>query len=361
MQAAGVCLVPIVAPLVLASAAGDPGEQVAFAPAEQIAFAPGAGVRAKKTFTVEHALVLQKLKLDDGSVGQVSQQQMELASKQTLRVTDEYRSSNGGRPLLLERVYDDISLHVDLEVVDSRGQKRPDAWDAQSPLKDASVVFTWVPEDHVYGRYYAGKETLEEYLGGVEEDLDLRALLPGRETKAGDAWTIEPARLESVFSPGGRLPLGFTNGGGGFFARTLAWGVGGALAEVFGGETKGHVQARHAATRDEGGTALAVIAVEVEIETRRDQTDFARGALSREELFEGRAVDHASVQWSFKGSGELVWNVAAGRFETFQLAGHEEVTLELAIRSPQRETPLVQSVSMAGSLKISAEATAKAK
>ena len=84
-----------------------------------------------------------------------------------------------------------------------------------------------------------------------------------------------------------------------------------------------------------------------------------RGATTRDELLEGRAVERASIHWKFKGAGELVWNITSGRFETFQLAGREDVTSEVFFRIPKRDTPVTNSVSMSGSLKLSAEAAAK--
>lgn len=351
-------MTPILAFVSVLAAAPTPAARSA----GDLVYAPQAGARVSKSFTVEHALALQSLKLDDAGVGQVSQQQMDLVSAQVLRVEDEIRSVAGGRPLSLRRSFAEGSLHVDLSLADPRGESRPDAWDAQSPLAGASVLFTWVPEEKAYGRHYDAKEGLEEYLERMEEDLDLRVLLPrDPSAKPGDTWTIEPSSLATVFSPGGKVPLGFTQGGGGFFARTLASGVGGELCEVFGGEASGRAEARYVSRREEGGKTLALVALDLEIATVRDQTAFIRGTLTPEERLDGKSVERATLRWKFKGTGELLWNVSAGRFESLVLAGREEVLSEHEMKRSGQASAGKQSVGMAGSLKITAQASAPAK
>jgi hypothetical protein len=330
----------------------------ASARAETIAFAPVAGSRVDKTFTLEHELVVQKMRFEGEEGAQLSQQRLEVSSKISLHAIDTYRAVEGGRPLVLQRLYPDAGLHVDLVLIDARGEKHPDAWDAESPLKGTSVVFTWVPEDQGYGRYFDQRETLEEYLGGLAEDIDLRGLLPGRQVREGDAWPIEPARLADVFAAGGNVPMAFVKGGGGFFARSVASGVGGPLSEVFGGEVKGKAQAKWKETREQEGVRLAVVEISVEIETSRDQTASARAAMRLGELLEERTIQHAGVTWKFKGEGALVWNLSAGRFESFDLGGREDVASDLSLGFGG-ETSSHQELSFAGSLKLSAKVAAK--
>jgi hypothetical protein len=293
----------------------------------------------------------------------VMQRGLEVNSKIELSVIDTYTRVEAGKALGFRRLYQGCGMHIDLATTDSKGAKTDDQADADTPLKGHTVVFTWIPEEKDYGRYYDGSETLEEYLANLREDLDLRCLLPGSETHQGATWTIDPARLVGVFVAGGEIPLGFVHGGGGRFARMLMSGVGGPLHEVFGGSVKGTVTAKWAETREASlesrGARLAVVLLTVSIETERERADEAEPPSSVEEPAEAQKVKQSGVKWRFEGSGTLVWNLDAQRFETLDLVGHEEVTSDLTLEAGTESTREV--LTMAGSLKVGARAGAPRK
>jgi hypothetical protein len=343
----------------LAAAAAAP---TAGDPAGALAFAVPNGTQIEKTFTLEHQLVAQKIQLEGQETGLLSQQGLEVVSKIELSVSDVYPKVESGRPLALQRQFKHCALHVDLSATDGRGTKTPDSADADTPLQSKSVVFTWVPEEKGYGRYYDHGESLEEYLAGLAEDLDLRCLLPenppGHPAEKGTEWKVDPVRLVDVFVAGGEIPLGFVKGGGGTFARVLTAGVGGQLQEVFGGTVKGNVSARWTETREatleSAGARFAVVQLTVAIETERERADAASAPSSGEKSLDAREVARSGVHWKFDGTGTLVWNLTAGRFETFDLVGREEVTSDLTLDMGGQRSR--QVLTMAGSLKIGAKA-----
>jgi hypothetical protein len=332
-------------------------------PADVLAFAVPSGAEVEKTFSLEHQLVAQKIQLEGVRAGLLSQQGVEVASKIELSVLDTYKKVEAGRPLELQRQFKNCAMHVDLSTTDGRGTKTPDTADADTPLQLKSVVFTWVPEEKGYGRYYDHGESLEEYLAGLSEDLDLRCLLPEHATEKGGEWTIDPVRLVDVFVAGGEIPLGFVRGGGGTFARVLTAGVGGQLQQVFGGTVKGNVSARWTETREasleSAGARFAVVQLTVAIETERERSDTADAPSSGEKSLDAREVEHSGVHWKFDGSGTLIWNLTAGRFENFDLVGREEVTSDLTLDMGGERSR--QVLTMAGSLKLGAKAGLKKK
>ena len=326
-------------------------------PADRLVFSVAPGARVEKVFTLDHGLILKDIQSGAEGSG-LLQQGFEVSSQVTLKVLDTYRQVGEGRPLVLQRVFKDAGLHADMQTADARDKKASESWDAECPIEEVSVVFTWVPEESSYGRHFDQGESLEEYLGGLREDLDYRALLPDGPVAQGDSWKLAPDRCIGVFAPGGKIPLGFTKGGGGNFVRALASGVGGPLHEVFGGDLEGAGSAAWRETREENGARLAVIGLAIEIHTKRDRTAAARAEMNTAELVEERAIDHAGVEWKFRGEGTLVWNLTAGRFETFELTGSEECSHEMTLRSGASE-PSRQSVAMAGSLRLTGKAVAK--
>ncbi len=327
--------------------------------ADALAFAVKAGASVEKKFTLEHALTVLKVQLAGQAEAPPSQEGLEVVSKLEFSVLDAYRKIEGGRPLELQRLFQSCGLHVDLTATDPTGRKTPDSADAESPLQKRSAVFTWVPEEKTYGRYYDDVESLEEYLSGLTEDLDLRCLLPDRAVETGATWSIEPARLVDVFAPGGDIPLGFVKGGGGTFAHVLTAGVGGPLHGVFEGTTKGKVDARWTGTREVEGVRLAVVELSIAIETQAEHAGAPGAAASTDEAADPATVEHSGVHWKFDGSGTLLWNLAAGRFETLELVGHEEVSSDLTLDIGLEKSR--QVLTMTGSLKIGARAVAKSK
>ena len=129
--------------LVLAGCAGGEKFELRFAPAE--------GSRVRRTIEVDHVV---------------------------LRTLDEYQKVGDGRPLLLRRKFEEAS----------------------SPFVGTSVVFTWVPEEGAYGKYYDARESSESALRDLTEDLDLRSLLPASAVAVGDTWTAPAAGLRDVLS-----------------------------------------------------------------------------------------------------------------------------------------------------------------
>jgi hypothetical protein len=326
---------------------------------DRLAFAVETGASVAKTFTIEHGLVAQKIQVDGEAGGQISQQGLEVASTVELDVVDVYRKVDAGRPLELQRLFQAGSLHLDLSNIDGLGNKHPEAWDAESPLQGKTIVCVWVPEEKTYGRSYDQEETLEEYLAGLSEDLDLRCLLPQGDVHEGSDWAVDPARLVDLFVPGGEIPLGFVKGGGGGFVQALKSGVGGSLHQVFGGVVKGNARAKWAGTEEVEGARLARIELAVSIETDHDRTEATRTAMHLDESSDGRSVDHAGVRWKFDGSGTLRWNLGAGRFEDLVLTGRQDVTSELVLSQGSDVTH--QMLSMAGSLAVKAKASPKKK
>jgi hypothetical protein len=194
----------------------------------------------------------------------------------------------------------------------------------------------------------------------MREDLDLRGLLPAADAAVapGSQWAIDLSSLQDVFAAGGDLPRVFVKGGMGFLAKPIAAGVAGPLSHVFGDSLQGEASATWKETREEDGVKLAVIAIRARVETRRDQTEYARSTQRTEELLDEISIVKATIDWKFDGEGTLLWNLDAGRFESLTLAGREEVTRDVAYGSGE-EPKSRQLLSLAGALQVSAKAKGK--
>jgi len=209
----------------------------------ELRFAPAEGSRVRRTITIDQALAAQ-------GAAPVSTQHV-------LRTLDQYRKVGDGRPLLLQRRFEKID------------------W---SPLDGTSVVYTWIPEESAYGKYYDALESSELALRDLPEDLDLRALLPTGGVAPGEAWSVPVPKLKDVLAPLGD-PVPGLAGNSGECKLTLA------------------------SVSEQRGRSLATIelALKLESDTR-----------------------------SFEGRGTLVWDLGARRAASFDLQGSQTQRSALA-------------------------------
>jgi hypothetical protein len=352
---AALCALPVAAVLASAAAPVRTASRASASSAkDKLVFDPAPGSKLAKAFTVEHHLAMQGLKLTNDGVEQTFQQQLGLGSKEIVRVLDEYKAIADGRPTLLRRTFQESSLHVELSTTDAADRTATQVLEATSPFEGESVLFTWVPSESGYGKFYDAKEGVEEYLPVLAEDMDLRAVLPPREVAPGDEWTIEPSRLADWVGPGGQHPMQFKrNDEIGSFQRTIMSGIGGNLGIVFGGDVKGKVAARYEGEQKEGSASLATIALDVDVETDRDIRAVSEHSLTSAEVLAGTSVARSNVHWKLKGNGRVRWNTSAKRFDSFELQGREEVAFEMHLTNA-RGGANDQSLSMAGGISITA-------
>ena len=130
-------------------------------------------------------------------------------------------------------------------------------------------------------------------------------------------------------------------------------GVGGPLSPVFAGSIKGNCTAKWVETASTPEGRLAKIELAFDLETEADRTENVRRYLRQDEDDEQSPIRHAGVKWKLSsGSGTLLWNLDAGRFEKLDLVGREDVSSDIQFARGADSSS--QLLSMAGSLKIAA-------
>lgn len=111
-----------------------------------------------------------------------------------------------GQPRRLQRT---IETHETIESVEIEGDQEGSHTDSShGEMEGRSVLFEW---NHENGKFdvsfvdgYAGDQ---ELLVGLEEDMDLRILLPGEARSIGEKWKIQTDK--DLLSMGGKLGLGY--------------------------------------------------------------------------------------------------------------------------------------------------------
>ena len=336
-------------PLALALTLLAPAEPVP-APAETLRYAPAEGALLRREHHVRHVLTTRALRFRSGEAERVSSQGFDVATRLELLVTDRVDALGQGRPELMRRAFDRARLDVDVRVLPpGSGKPMPIQFDTTGAFEGRSVVFTWVPEEQEYGRYYDAEEGVEEDLPRLLEDLDFRGFLPAGPVEEGATWDVDPRELRHVVGPGGFLGFDLAQAGDILLARALRGGLGTHVHELFGDEVEGRVKATYGGVREVEGRRLGVIALELDVDTRSDLTELARRSRTTAELESGMEVEAALVELELEGQGELLWDLAGGHAASAELAGEERVKALTRLSLPgEGDETVEQELELAG-------------
>mgnify|MGYP003572279695 CR=1 FL=1 len=307
------------------------------APATRIAFAPEEGTTVVKTFseTTEMTLDEMSLSMNGQELDPSMMGEFEMSSNlsMTKQLTDEYISIGGGRAKKLRRTFDSLSNESSMSQSTMMGDQDVDL-SGESELEGLTVVFTLDPEtDEISVAFDGDEEHDAELLDGLEEDMDMRALLPTGEVEEGASWELDPSSLLTVFAPGGDLQIlpdmeEFGDMGGGPNPSN-------DLSQILG-DIDGTATATFTGTRDEDGTNVAVIEFEFDISSAKDMTEIVASMMEDPDLpdeldgveIEVSAVD---VELQYEGKGKLLWSMEQGRMHSFEFTGDMTVTTDMAM------------------------------
>ena len=229
-----------------------------------------------------------------------------------LELHDEYGALKGGKPVKLKRTFDKVEGKSvqHFEVAEEAGMKPPpDVKQTRaSGIEGKTVLFT-LGEDGEYKASFEDEKADTKLLEKLEEDMDLRALLPEKSLEADQSWDIDVPALFSVFNvPGGQLKL-------------RAEGEpenDGKLGDEMQENVKGKAKGTYKGSREVDGHKCAVLAIEAQTASHGDRDDSARtppGGMT------GIAVE-------FDIEGEILWDVEAGHFHSCKLESKSKMTMK---------------------------------
>jgi hypothetical protein len=217
-----------------------------------------------------------------------------------LGVEDLFVLCGGGRPLELRRRIEELTGRFDFggesHVADA------------GELQGATVRFQWDEENGSY-EHSAEGELDAELLALLDEDLDLRALLPAEEVSEGTSWEIPWSELASIATPGVNAAA-MAGAPGPFqqFPPELVEAIADAFSDAhatctYVGESDGQANIRFESTGTGSIDLMAILSgSSVDIQFAGELKSF-------------------DVSIDLKLEGELRWDLAAGHFKAFDLTG----------------------------------------
>jgi len=295
-----------------------------------LAWQPAEGATLSRTFREETDWSLTAMnQTAGGAERELDVPELSGLTRRALEVVDELVELGEGRPALLRRT---VAAAEKSSTTDFAFQDVEESYDfeLETPLSGQTVTFRWDEGDE---DWRVDSEHVDSgLLEGLREDLDLRALLPDEPAGEGSEWTVDLETLIDVLRPGGAL--GFTRDSppeGPYAALTATDVIATSLisAADVADAVWGELRLEWSETREEDGRTLAVIELELEGDLSADVTErIAR--LTEESSSHGKRDPELSVDWEVEGKGQLVWDLAAGHFASFELAFEGPAAVEMA-------------------------------
>lgn len=297
--------------------------------ADTLRFKATAGARVLKSFEAKHELRIDDMGAiegdlpfrSDGTGGWVS-------TTHKVQYVDEYKLDCEGLPLDFVRAVRDASTVGEAKVVFATGEVRPEASRSSSALKRQVLEFHYVDEERDWSRAFAKIDGEEDLLESLRGEFELLALLPPGPVEPGASWPVDLQRFREVLAPGGDLKL--VPEGGSMFGRMIEIGVGGDFADFYvpqGGEIVATYKGRRSVTVVEGTPPLVVEAGVIELAVNfvslADRKYLYRMAMPQTERRENAKVDDVPLEYTFLGTGELLWDIEGGRALSLKLEGQE--------------------------------------
>lgn len=307
---------------------------------ETLRYAPEEGVVLRRKFEMKHFLAATRSVTKVGEFEEVGHRIFDVRNVENLQTSDRILSVGDGRPLRVRRYFDRCGLDGFADLSGAAGSINLRAVGI-SRLKGKSVMLTWVPEDAVYGRYFDTLDGVEEDLGFIREDLDLRGFLPEGVVEVGASWSVPAIAMGDALSPGGMLSFDFSKSKNISLARTLRLGTASHLFELFSQKVEGEVKATLVGVEEEEDVRLAVLSVTWDLKTHTDITELANRNRASEEMQFGKQLVAMEVGLELKGEGTIRWDLGSNHLSSYEFSSAEDVDSSVKTRigdeSPIRE------------------------
>lgn len=299
-------------------------------------FAPAAGTTVVKTFRSSMDMELDDMSVsvdgDDGLDG-LGAPQVRMKFSWDMTVSDEYLAVAEGRPTRLARTFEELESRTEYRM-SMLGESESEDTKSGSELQGRSVLFTWDPRREEYTATWAeGSGGDAALLADLEEDMDLRFLLPDGPLEAGASWELPLERLLDLILPGGDLAF-----------EDSSDSTDGELDEIFerlsdmfdpsslGSMLRGKHEVTFVGTRELDGRAMGVLAVDIDLTADMDLASML-GDLSSligdADLPIDIRLDVARMGGELRLKGEALWDLAAGHVHGATFEGDMGLEVEL--------------------------------
>jgi len=308
--------------------------------------APGTAVR--RSFVVKREMAHESTTMAIGGEELPPREGYERTQTATITVVvnDRVEESDEDGVQEFRRTFDEIIGEFVAETkTEGREDSGPVELEMISDLTEEELVFTR-GEDGFEVR--AVNEDLdEELLADLSGELTFAWFLPEDGTEEGATWSVDLAHISVLTRPGGDMALHLEDDE---YRRP----------EQPDYDRDGDFELTYAGTRDLDDQEFAVIEFSIDLSSARDMTEIVLAGLEDRELPEGAPqLTSLVITNELEGSGEMLWDLAAGRMATLdlELDVTQTETQLMTVDSPDGEKDIVRETVMLGTMVLEFEAT----
>lgn len=302
-------------------------------PADDLSFHPAANTEVAKTLKLdiearitEVSAVAQGESIPDEMLDEIKQT---LIGNLVVGVTEKYVETKEGKPLTLLRTFDTLSL--DFEFGDNANSdenfKEPEG---------KTVEFKWNEKESAYDKSYKDSDGDTEELKDLDPDMDLRVLLPDKKVSKGDTWEVAAEKLKPLFFPGGMI-----NKAAGSEDEAMAQKVRDELESQFSSFLKDFkVVCTYKGQKEDEGQAAAEIQFTFDGKMKLDLGSMIEEVVTAEAPEGMPEMDiKALFGMSLKGEGTLLWRLAAGHMQRFDMNADAGLDVNVEMHFQQGDQP----------------------
>tara|TARA_R110002074_G_scaffold290903_2_gene462739 strand:+ start:4317 stop:5381 length:1065 start_codon:yes stop_codon:yes gene_type:complete len=309
--------------------------------ATTIRFEPKADVSVTKTFTQKADLEASAVEITLSGMEDDPAIDLSMSWERSHAFTDTYLSSADGKATKLRRKFGDLEHEIQGELaVESMGFNGEESSHAagESALTGKAVTFTRDADDAdaVEVAWVEGEGGPDELLEGLLVDTDLLGFLPTKDVAVGDSWDVPGDALVRLLVPGGASATELESDGDEASLEMTIVGLNLVFLSQFE-ETVGESQSCDATAtftgeREVDGVRMAVLKLDVELETARDVSEVMRAFLENLDDEDVTAeLTGCDMTVALEATGELLWNLDAGHVHGLDLKGDLRIEMERGV------------------------------
>lgn len=314
--------------LALASFASGPDE---------VRYAPEKGLEVTRTCETSSEFELESVSVTvDGEQRPVpGNPSGSLRLEEKIVVSDELVAVGSGRPEKLARTFDELHKQQTSSEPRPDGEVMEQTQKLTCDLEGKRVVFTWNADDKRFDVQAAADQKLDaKLLDGLDEDMDLRAFLPGKPVAKGDSWDVEPAAFHAVLWPGGRLPFHDADK---HEPDAIEHELNAALYASLDGDAK----VTYAGQREEDGVKVFVLHVKADLSRTGESVPSSEYTSEHG----GTPGVKVKVEFTTQVEGDLLWSVEHAHLISLTLEGKAAITEGVSYETNGQSVEMVRKFS----------------
>ncbi|MCC7014650.1 MAG: hypothetical protein IT454_18965 [Planctomycetes bacterium] len=341
-----------------------PALSASFAPADSISFHPADGTKVSRSWSIKQELTLDEMNMtvNGQPLPMDIQMDMDMTNEMSVEVSDVFVSVKDGRPIEMRRTFDKLAsdghFAVEMPMMPDGGMEQ--SITGKSELEGKTVKFAWDAEASQYERTYHESEGEAELLEGLDEDMDVRGIAPGKDVATGDTWKVDVKALRALLAPGGDLAIRPEKTGAEMQGMMPGMSGMGDLADMIGDALEGEASAEYLGLQELEGGKFAVIKLKFDISCNTDMADKMDEMMR--ELPEGMGsmkFEHIDLEFGIEAEGTLHWDPALGMIHAADLSGKMKINMDMAMKmnAQGQDMAFEQSMAMSGTIAIKQDVT----